>query len=47
MFYLTAFTIPDPPPGEQYVAVGIADLGDVEDAEERLKRKCLQKLLKR
>lgn len=31
-FFLTAFTIQDPPPGEQYVAVGFADLGEVEDA---------------
>ena len=31
-FFLTAFTIQDPPPGEQYVAVGFADLGEVKDA---------------
>ena len=31
-FTLTAFTIPDPPPGEQFVSIGIADLGDLEDA---------------
>ena len=31
-FFLTAFTIQDPPPGEQFVAVGFADLGDVEEA---------------
>ena len=31
-FFLTAFTIQDPPPGEQYVAVGFADLGEVNDA---------------
>ena len=31
-FFLTAFTIQDPPPGEQFVAVGFADLGDVDDA---------------
>jgi len=31
-FFLTAFTIQDPPPGEQYVAVGFADLGEVENA---------------
>lgn len=28
-FFLTAFTITDPPPGERYVAVGMADFGDV------------------
>jgi TonB family protein len=26
-FFLTAFTIQDPPPGEQFVAVGMADFG--------------------
>jgi len=31
-FFLIAFTIPDPPLGEQYVAVGFADLGSVSDA---------------
>ena len=31
-FFLTAFTIQDPPPGEQFVAIGFADLGDVDDA---------------
>ncbi|PCJ80658.1 MAG: hypothetical protein COA49_07440 [Bacteroidetes bacterium] len=31
-FFLVAFTIQDPPPGEQYVAVGFADLGSVKDA---------------
>lgn len=31
-FFLTAFTIQDPPPGEQFVAVGFADLGDVDEA---------------
>jgi len=31
-FFLTAFTIQDPPPGEQFVAVGFADLGDIDDA---------------
>lgn len=31
-FFLTAFTISIPPPGEQYVAVGFADLGDSEEA---------------
>lgn len=31
-FLLTAFTIQDPPPGEQYVAVGMADFGDVDEA---------------
>ena len=31
-FFLTAFTIQDPPPGDQFVAVGFADLGDVDDA---------------
>tara|TARA_Y100000589_G_scaffold332282_1_gene391126 strand:- start:2380 stop:3165 length:786 start_codon:yes stop_codon:yes gene_type:complete len=31
-FFLTAFTIQDPPPGEQYVAVGFADLGEVNNA---------------
>jgi outer membrane biosynthesis protein TonB len=31
-FFLIAFTIPDPPLGEQYVAVGFADLGSVADA---------------
>ena len=30
--FFTAFTIQDPPPGEQFVAVGFADLGDVDDA---------------
>lgn len=28
-FFLTAFTITDPPPGEQFVAIGMADFGDV------------------
>jgi hypothetical protein len=32
-FFLVAFTIQDPPPGEQYVAVGFADLGSVDDAK--------------
>ena len=31
-FFLTAFTIQDPPPGEQFVAVGFADLGSTEEA---------------
>ncbi|MDA0904462.1 MAG: energy transducer TonB [Bacteroidetes bacterium] len=31
-FFLTAFTIQDPPPGEQFVAVGFADLGSTEQA---------------
>ena len=31
-FFLTAFTISIPSPGEQYVAVGFADLGDTEEA---------------
>jgi len=31
-FFLVAFTKSIPPPGEQYVAVGFADLGDVENA---------------
>ncbi len=31
-FFLVAFTIQDPPPGEQYVAVGFADMGSVDDA---------------
>lgn len=31
-FFLTAFTIQDPPPGEQYVAIGMADFGDVLEA---------------
>jgi hypothetical protein len=31
-FFLTAFTIQDPPPGEQFVAVGFADLGSVNEA---------------
>ena len=31
-FFLTAFSIQDPPPGEQYVAVGFADLGEVNNA---------------
>jgi hypothetical protein len=31
-FFLTAFTIQDPPPGEQFVAVGFADLGDIDEA---------------
>jgi len=31
-FFLIAFTIPDPPLGEQYVAVGFANLGSVDDA---------------
>ncbi len=31
-FFLTAFTIQDPPPGDQFVAVGFADLGNVEEA---------------
>ena len=32
VFFLTAFTIQDPPPGEQYVAVGFADLGETDEA---------------
>ena len=32
-FFLIAFTIPDPPPGDQYVAVGFADLGSESEAE--------------
>ena len=32
-FFLTAFTIQDPPPGEQFVAVGFADLGDIDEAD--------------
>ena len=31
-FFLIAFTIPDPPLGEQYVSVGFANLGSVDDA---------------
>ena len=31
-FLITAFTIQDPPPGEQYVAVDFAEIGEVEDA---------------
>ena len=31
-FFLTAFTIQDPPPGEQFVAVGFADLGETDEA---------------
>ena len=31
-FFLTAFTIQDPPPGEQFVAVGFADLGSTDEA---------------
>jgi len=31
-FFLVAFTIQDPPPGEQYVAVGFADMGSVDEA---------------
>jgi len=31
-FLITAFTIQDPPPGEQYVAVVFAEIGEVEDA---------------
>lgn len=31
-FFLTAFTIQDPPPGDQYVAIGMADFGDVLEA---------------
>ena len=31
-FFLTAFTMSIPTPGEQYVAVGFADLGDTEKA---------------
>lgn len=31
-FFITAFTISNPPPGEQYVAVGFADLGDSVEA---------------
>ena len=31
-FFLTAFTIQGPPPGEQFVAVGFADLGSTEEA---------------
>ena len=31
-FFITAFTISNPPPGQQFVAVGFADLGDVEQA---------------
>jgi outer membrane biosynthesis protein TonB len=31
-FFLTAFTIQDPPPGEQFVAVGFADLGSTNEA---------------
>jgi len=31
-FFLTAFTIQDPPPGDQFVAVGMADFGDVLEA---------------
>ncbi len=31
-FFLTAFTIQDPPPGDQYVAIGMADFGDVYEA---------------
>ena len=31
-FFITAFTISNPPPGEQYVAVGFASLGESESA---------------
>ena len=31
-FFLTAFTLQDPPPGEQFVAVGFADLGTTDEA---------------
>lgn len=31
-FFLTAFTIQDPPPGDQFVAVEFADIGNVEQA---------------
>lgn len=31
-FFLTAFTIQDPPPGEQFVAVGFTDLGSIDEA---------------
>jgi outer membrane biosynthesis protein TonB len=31
-FFLTAFTTQDPPPGDQFVAVGMADFGDVLEA---------------
>jgi len=31
--FLTAFVIQDPPPGEQFIAVGIADLGSTDNAE--------------
>ena len=31
-FFITACTIQDPPPGEQYVAVDFAEIGEVEDA---------------
>jgi len=31
-FFLVAFTIQDPPPGKQYVAVGLADMGSVDEA---------------
>ena len=31
-FFLVAFTIQDPPPGEQFVAVGFSDIGSVDDA---------------
>ena len=32
-FFLTAFTIQDPPPGEQFIAVGFADLGSTDEGE--------------
>lgn len=31
-FFLTAYSISIPPPGDQYVAVGIADFGEVDEA---------------
>jgi hypothetical protein len=31
-FYLTAYSISIPPPGEQYVAVGLADFGNTQEA---------------
>jgi periplasmic protein TonB len=31
--FLTAFTIQDPPPGEQFIAVGFADLGSTDEGE--------------
>lgn len=34
-FFLTAFTIQDPPPGDQFVAVEFADIGNVDQASDQ------------